>query len=640
MTGAKNLSHRCLNLRVTISNAEVSKILRKIAFLLEMDSNKDDKNINFKNRAYLRAADQIENLPVRIETIYKEHGLSGLLEIPLIGKAISSKIEEYINTGKIEYYEKLQIKYPIDVDDFLYLEGIGPKTLKEIISTIPIKNLKDLERLIKEGKLRKISGFSEKKETNLLKKIEFYRKGKSRFLLGDLYPLIKQIENYLTKKEKVSKIIVVGSFRRMKETVGDIDMLVVSRYPANVIDDFLTMPQINEILSRGTSKAFVRLNNGVDMDLLVVPEDSYGSASLYFTGSKEHGIRLRKIAQGHGYRLNEWGLFDNKTGLKLAGESETAIYNLLGLEWIPPEMRENHGEIETAKRYSKTWINKIQNLIEYESLKGDIQVHSNNTDGQLSIEEMAYFAKTTFRLDYIAITDHTKSLTIAKGLDEQQLLDQASKINEINDRIKTGDFFVEENRPKSNRYPSNYLKEFGTKNSINNRNRVDKAFRILAAAEVNILKDGSLDISNNVLDKLDLVGAAIHSSFSLSEEIQTERLVKAAQNPSVDIIFHPTGRIINKRDGYPVNMSKLLSIAMETNTVLEIDAHYNRLDLNDEFIRMAIDEGVKMVIDSDAHHPLHFAFLKFGIAQARRGWADRSDVLNTLPVNDLLKNLK
>ncbi|HKR72762.1 MAG TPA: helix-hairpin-helix domain-containing protein [Candidatus Nitrosocosmicus sp.] len=625
---------------MTISNAEVSKILRKIAFLLEMDSNKDDKNINFKNRAYLRAADQIENLPVRIETIYKEHGLSGLLEIPLIGKAISSKIEEYINTGKIEYYEKLQIKYPIDVDDFLDLEGIGPKTLKEIINTIPIRKLKDLERSIKEGKLRKISGFSEKKETNLLKKIEFYHKGNSRFLLGDLYPLIKQIENYLSEKEKVSKIIVVGSFRRMKETVGDIDMLVVSKYPANVIDDFITMPQINEILSRGTSKAFVRLNNGVDMDLLVVPEDSYGSASLYFTGSKEHGIRLRKIAQRHGYRLNEWGLFDNKTGQKLAGESETGIYNLLGLEWIPPEMRENHGEIETAKRYSKTWINKIQNLIEYESLKGDLQVHSNNTDGQLSIEEMAYFAKTTFRLDYIAITDHTKSLTIAKGLDEQQLLDQSNKINEINDRIKTGDFFVEENRPKSNRYPSNYLKEFGTKNSINNRNKVDKAFRILAAAEVNILKDGSLDISNNVLDKLDLVGAAIHSSFSLSEEIQTERLVKAAQNPSVDIIFHPTGRIINKRDGYSVNMSKLLSIAMETNTVLEIDAHYNRLDLNDEFIRMAIDEGVKMAIDSDAHHPLHFAFLKFGIAQARRGWADRSDVLNTLPVNDLLKNLK
>ena len=638
----KNLRHQCLKLKVTISNAEISLILRKIAFLLEMDANKDDKNINFKNRAYSRAADQIENMPVRIETIYKENGLVGLLQIPLIGKAISSKIEEYLNTGKIEYYENLQIKYPIDVDDFLGLEGIGPKTLRGITDTIPIRNLKDLESLIKEKKLRKISGFSEKKETNLLKNIEFHHKGKSRFLLGDLYPLITQIENYLTEKEKVSKIIVVGSFRRMKETIGDIDMLAVSKHPANVIDDFITMPQISEILSRGTSKAFVRLNNGADMDLLVVPEDSYGSASLYFTGSKEHGIHLRKIAQGHGYRLNEWGLFDNKTGQKLAGESETTIYNMLGLEWIPPEMRENHGEIEMAKRFSKKWIKKIKNLIEYDSLKGDLQVHSNNTDGQLSIEEMAYFAKTTFSLDYIAITDHTKNLTIANGLDEQQLLDQSNMINEINDRIKTGDFFVDENRPKSNRHANNYhLKEFRTKNSKNDRKKkVDKTFRILSAAEVNILKDGSLDISNNVLDKLDLVGAAIHSSFSLSEEIQTERLVRAAQNPNVDIIFHPTGRIINKRDGYQVNMSKLLSIANETNTVLEIDAHYNRLDLKDEFIRKATDERIKMVIDSDAHHPLHYAFLRFGIAQARRGWAEKDDILNTLPVNDLLKNLK
>jgi DNA polymerase (family 10) len=625
---------------VTITNAEISKMLRRIAFLLEMDSNKDDKNINFKNKAYLRAADQIENLPVRLETIYKENGLIGLLQIPSIGKAISSKIEEYLNTGKIEYYEKLQIKYPIDVDDFLGLEGIGPKTLKEILDTTTIRNLNDLESLIKEKKLRRIPGFSEKKEINLLKKIQSHRIGKSRFLLGDLFPIINQIENYLTGNEKVSKLIVVGSFRRMKETIGDIDLLVVSKHPSDIIDDLITLPEIEEILSRGTSKAFVRLKNGIDLDMLVVPEDSFGSASLYFTGSKEHGIQLRKLAQGRDYRLNEWGLFDNKTGQKLAGDSETEIYNLLGLEWIPPEMRENHGEIEMAKRHSRQWINKIQNLVEYESLKGDLQVHSNNTDGQLSIEEMAYFAKTKFHLDYIAITDHTKSLAIAKGLDEQQLLDQLIKINEINDRIKSGDFFVEENRPKSNRDRNNYLKEAGTKNLKDNRNKDDKKFRILAGAEVNILKDGSLDISNNVLDRLDIIGAAIHSNFSLTEEIQTERLIRAAQNPSVDIIFHPTGRIINKREGYPVNISKLLFTAMETNTVLEIDAHYNRLDLKDEFIRMATDTGVKMVIDSDAHHSLHYAFLKFGIAQARRGWAERDDILNVLPVSDLLKNLK
>ena len=625
---------------MTVSNAQISNILRKIAFLVEMDSNKEDKNINFRNRGYLRAADQIENLPVRIETVYEENGLNGLLQIPLIGKAISSKIEEYLKTGKIDYYEKLQKKYPIEIEDFLGLEGIGPKTLKGIIDKVPIRNLNDLENLINEEKLRTIPGFSQKKETNLLKKIESHRKGKSRSLLGDLYPLVNQIENYLIEQGKITKIIVVGSFRRMKETVGDIDILVVSKDSAKVIDDFTSMPHIKEVLSQGTSKAFVRLNNGTDVDLLVVPEDSYGSASLYFTGSKEHGIILRRLAQARGYRLNEWGLFDNSTGQKLAGESESEIYNMLDLEWIPPEMRENRGEIEMARKGSKFWIQKAQNLIGYESLKGDLQVHSNNTDGQLSVEEMAYFARTMFGLDYIAVTDHTKSLSIARGLDEQQLLDQSNRINEINDRIKSGNFFSQENRPKSAEYPNKYLKAFNTKNLKNNQRDYDKRFKILTAAEVNILKDGSLDISNNILDKLDIVGAAIHSNFALSEEIQTERLIRAAQNPSVDIIFHPTGRIINKREGYSINISKLLSIALETNTILEIDAHYNRLDLKDEYIKMAIETGVKLVIDSDAHHPLHYTFLRFGVAQARRGWAERDDVLNTLSVNDLIRNLK
>ncbi|VFJ14612.1 helix-hairpin-helix domain-containing protein [Candidatus Nitrosocosmicus franklandus] len=625
---------------MTISNAEVAKVLRKIAFLVEMDSNKEDESINFKNRAYLKAADQIENLPVPIEKIYKESGLKGLLQIPMIGKAISSKIEEFLNTGKIEYYEKLRIKYPIEIDEFLGLEGIGPKTLRTIMDRVPVKNIKDLENLIKEEKLRTIPGFSQKKESNLLKKIESHRKGKSRSLLGDLYPLVAQIEDYLVDQKKITKIIVVGSFRRMKETIGDIDILVVSRYPAEVINYFTKMPNIDEVLSQGTSKAFVRLNNGTDVDLLVVPEDSFGSASLYFTGSKEHGIVLRKIAQMHGYRLNEWGLFDNSTGQKLAGESESEIYNRLDLEWIPPEMRENQGEIQMAKKGSKIWQQKIQNLISYESLKGDLQVHSSNTDGQLSVEEMAFYARTIFGLDYIAITDHTKSLSIARGLDEHQLLDQSNEISEINDRIKSGEFFSQENRPNITKHLNKYLKESNAKNSKNSRNKINGTFKILTAAEVNILKDGSLDISNNVLDKLDIVGAAIHSNFNLSEDIQTERLIKAAQNPSVDIIFHPTGRIINKREGYPINISKLLSIALETDTILEIDAHYNRLDLKDEHIRMAIEKGVKLVIDSDAHHPLHYTFLKFGIAQARRGWAERGDILNTLSANDLLKNLK
>jgi DNA polymerase (family 10) len=380
----------------------------------------------------------------------------------------------------------------------------------------------------------------------------------------------------------------------------------------NIIDYFVNMPEVNEISGRGLSKAFVKLNNGIDADLLVVPQESFGAAMQYFTGSKEHGVAMRKIAISKGLRLNEWGVFD-KQNFRVAGATEEEVYQVLGLEWIPPEMRENRGEIELAK-IVKNGMEKeeekvrLSQLIAYDDLKGDLQVHSNNTDGTMSIEEMALNARDKFGLSYIAISDHTKSLRLTNGLDEKQLLDQANTIAELNDKI-----------------------------NMNNNN---KHFRILSSAEVNILKDGSLDISNNVLDKLDIVGAAIHSHFSLPIELQTARLISAAQNPSIDIIFHPTGRIINRREGYPVNISKLIEVANESNTILEIDAHYDRLDLKDEFIRMAVENNVKLVIDSDAHHPLHYAFLIFGIGQARRGWAKKSDILNTLSAKGLLDSLK
>jgi DNA polymerase (family 10) len=337
------------------------------------------------------------------------------------------------------------------------------------------------------------------------------------------------------------------------------------------------------------------LKNGLDADLLVVPEESFGSALQYFTGNKEHVVQIRKIAITKDLRLNEWGVFD-KNEKRIAGTTEEEVYQTLGLDWIPPEMRENNGEIELAKH------NKLPELIEYGSLKGDLQVHSNSTDGTMSIEEMALAAREKFGLEYIAITDHTKSLALAHGLNEKQLLEQATNIGELNDKLEN--------------------------------------FRILSGAEVNIMKDGTLDISNNVLDKLDIVGAAIHSNFSQPIEVQTNRLIKAAQNPSVDILFHPTGRLINRREGYPVDMEKIIDVAKDTQTILEIDAHYNRLDLKDDYVRMAVQHGVKLVIDSDAHHPVHFAFLMFGVGQARRGWAKESDVLNTLSVDDLLKNLK
>ena len=629
-----------MSYNVKLANVEISDILRKISFLLELDNDIDNNktNLNFKNRAYIRAADQIDNLPLSITSLYEERGINGLLQIPSIGKAISSKIEEYIKTGKIEYYEILKSKYPIKVDDFVGLEGIGPKTLRAIIDKLPVRSLSDLERAAREGKLNGISGISKKKEEKILKRIELHNIGKKRHLLGDIYPLVKQIEKYLTNLENVSIVTAVGSFRRMRETIGDIDFLVVSDNPDKVINSFVNMPEVKEILSKGDTKAFIKLNNGLDSDLLVVPKESYGAALQYFTGSKEHGIALRRLAQSNALRLNEWGLFDNKSNQKISGESEEQLYNKLGLEWIPPELRENRGEIEIAKKGSKEWQEKMKGLLKYGDIKGDLQVHSNSTDGKMSIEEMAYFARTNFDLDYIAITDHTKSLRIAMGLDEQQLLDQAHKIQEFNDSIKSGTFFVDLNKHDEEKQVNRKTSNNEKKRIKGDRNLGD--FRILSSAEVNILSDGSLDIPNNILDKLDIVGAAIHNNFSQPIEVQTNRLIKAAQNPSVDIIFHPTGRIINKRDGYPVDIPKLMTIAKETNTILEIDSHYNRLDLRDEYIRMAIQNDVKLVVDSDAHHPLHYAFLEFGIGQARRGWAGRKDILNTLPVLELLKKLK
>jgi len=376
-------------------------------------------------------------------------------------------------------------------------------------------------------------------------------------------------------------------------------------------------------LGKGLTKTFVRLNNGMDADLLVVPEESFGSSLQYFTGSKEHDVAMRKVALAKGFHLNEWGVFDNHNN-RIAGSTEEGVYQVLGLEWIPPEMRENLGEIALAKKGGMG----LPKLIEYNDLKGDLQIHSNNTDGTMSIEEMALAANEKFGLQYIVITDHTKSLKLTNGLDEKQLLSQANRIAEVNDRIKRVP-------DKTERQRRNELNS-----STKNPRTIANNFRILSGAEVNIMRDGSLDIANNVLDKLEIVGAAIHSNFLLPIEVQTDRLIKAARNPSVDIIFHPTGRRINKREGYPVNIEKLVDIANDTNTILEIDAHYDRLDLKDEYVRMAVQKGAKLVIYSDAHHPVHFAFLKFGIGQARRAWAEKSSILNTMSADELLRCLK
>jgi DNA polymerase (family X) len=567
--------------------------MRDLGFLTEMTE--EDPNVQFRARAYYRAADTIASLSENVTDIYDKYGVNGLLEIPSVGKAIASKIEEYLKTGKMQHLEELKAKVPINIDELYGIEGMGPKTIKMFYDKLQIKNLADLEKAATEGKLKTLPGFTEKKEQDIFKQIEFFKRGKGRLIIGEVYPLVKQIEKRLQHIAGVKNAAAAGSIRRMKETIGDIDYLVAASDPEQVIDFFVKMPEVQEILGMGRAKAFVKLASGIDADLLVVPEESWGSALQYFTGSKEHSVQLRKIAISKGLRLNEWGVF--KGDKRVAGTTEEEVYKILGLQWVPPEMRENAGEIELGRQ------GKVPKLVEYGSLKGDLQVHSENSDGAATIEEMARGAKA-FGLDYIAITDHTKSLKLAGGLEEQELLEQADKILQLNDRLR------------------------------------EEEFRILSSAEVNIMKDGSLDISNTVLDKLDIVGAAIHSHFNLPIETQTERLIKAAKNPSVDILFHPTGRLINKRAGYPLDIEKVIEVAKDTNTVLEIDAHYDRLDLKDEYVRMAVRNGVKLVIDSDAHHPIHYSFLTFGIAQARRGWAIQSDILNTLPADKLLNALK
>jgi DNA polymerase (family 10) len=575
-----------------IKNSDIAKAMRDLGFLTEIIE--EDPNVQFRARAYYRAADTIASLQENVTDIYGRDGVNGLLEIPSVGKAIASKIEEYLKRSRIQHLEELKAKVPINVDELYGIEGIGPKTIKMFYDKLQIKNLADLEKAAIEGKLKTLPGFTEKKEQDIFKQIEFFKRGKGRLIIGEVYPLVKQIEKRLQHIAGVKNAIAAGSIRRMKETIGDIDYLVTSSDPKQVIDFFVKMPEVQEILGMGQTKAFVKLASGIDADLLVVPEESWGSALQYFTGSKEHSVQLRKIAISKGLRLNEWGVF--KGDKRIAGATEEEVYKTLGLQWIPPEMRENTGEIELGRQ------DKVPKLVEYGSLKGDLQVHSENSDGTATIEEMARGAKA-FGLDYIAITDHTKSLALAGGLKEQELLEQTDKISQLNDMLR-------------------------------------EEFRILSSAEVNIMKDGSLDIPNTVLDKLDIVGAAIHSHFNLPIETQTERLIKAAKNPSVDILFHPTGRLINRRPGYLVDIEKVIEVAKNTNTVLEIDAHYDRLDLKDEYVRMAVRNGVKLVIDSDAHHPIHYSFLTFGVAQARRGWAKQSDILNTLPADKLLDTLK
>lgn len=572
-----------------MTNQEIAKVLREMAALYEMEG------VEFKPRAYEKAAFGIESLNTEATLLYKEGGIKKLLLIPGVGKGIADHLEKLFKTGKFREYEHLKKKVPAEISELLEIEGVGPKMVKTLWQKLKIRSVADLEKAAREGKLRNLEHFGKRSEDKILKGIELLHKSGGRRILGFALPEIRSIEKMIQAFPEVDATLVAGSVRRWKETIGDIDILATSSKPEKVMERFLSLPFVAHVYSTGKTKTMVKLKNGLDADLRVVPKESFGAALNYFTGSKDHNVTLREIAIKKGYKLNEYGLFKGKR--LVAGKTEEELYEALGLHYIEPEMREMTGEIEAAR------ARKLPKLIDYGDLKGDLQVQTDWTDGKNSIEEMADAARG-LGYEYIAITDHTKALAMTGGSDEKKLLRQMAAIDEVNKKFKS-------------------LK-----------------FKVLRGAEVNIMKDGTLDIDDATLAKLDVVGAAIHSHFNLPREEQTERVIRAMENPHVDIIFHLTGRKINQRDPIDLDVDEIIKTAKRTKTVLEIDAYPDRLDIKDEYIRMCVEAGVKMSIDSDAHAANHLRLLEYGIAQARRGWATKNDIINAWPLEKMLSFLK
>jgi len=572
-------------------NKEIANIFYEIADFLEIEG------IVFKPYAYQKAALILENLEKDVFDIYKIGGKDALKKIPGIGTSMADKIEEYLITGKIKYYQDLKKKMPVKIQELTAVEGLGPRKIKILYQKLKIKNIKDLEKAAKSGKIAPLFGFGKKTEKNILEGIKFLKRSKGRFLLGNILPEVKEIEKNLKSLKEVKKISVAGSVRRKKETIGDVDFLVVTKNAPKIMDFFVSLPGIIKIWGKGTTKSSIRMKQGFDVDLRAVPKKSYGSALQYFTGSKEHNIVTRKIAINLGLKLNEYGLF--KGSKMIAGETEEEIYKILGMQWIPPELRENRGEIEAALE------NKLPELIELKDIKGDLHCHSKWDGGKNSIEEMAKAAMAR-GYQYLGISDHTKFLRIERGLDERQLAWQRKEIEKLNLQVTTNNLQL----------------------------------RILHGCEANILNDGSIDIKDEALKKLDYAIAGIHSNFKMPKKKMTERIIRAMKNPYIKILAHPTGRIIKRRDEYQVDFDKILRAAKEFNVILEINSHPERLDLNDQNIKLVKEIGLKLIINTDSHHIDHLRYMEFGVAQARRGWAKKKDIINSQSLNKILKSLK
>ncbi len=568
-----------------MKNLEISAIFREIANILEIKGDNP-----FRIRAYERAAQNIEGLTEDIEDFVRD---DRLMDIPGVGKDLADKIKEYVQTGKIKAYEDLKKKVPGGLLDLLNIPSVGPKTAKLLYEELKIKNILDLEKAIKKNKLQGIFGIKEKTIENISKGIELLKRGRERMTLAQAMQVADEFISALKKLSEVKRISVAGSLRRQKETVRDIDILMISKKPKKIMDVFTGLPDVATVLAKGETKSSVRTKGDVQVDCRVEEEKSFGAALLYFTGSKNFNIRLRQLAIKRGLKINEYGVF--RKNRFVCGKTEEEIFKILGISYIEPELREDTGEIELAREF------QLPYLIELKDIKGDLHVHSKWSDGGNTIAEMVEAAKRR-GYSYLAITDHSQSLKVAGGLSIADLKKKKQEIGRINRKLKD--------------------------------------FRVLYGTEVDIDSDGRLDYKDEILKEFDVVVAAIHTGFKQSKSQLTRRLIRACKNNYVHIIAHPTGRLWGSRDAYDIDMDEVLKAARDTNTYLEINAFPQRLDLNDLNCRRAKEIGARLVIDTDAHTFEQLVTMRLGVSVARRGWLTKKDVLNTLSLEELLKAIK
>jgi DNA polymerase (family 10) len=569
-----------------MKNQEIAKLFNEIAGLLEI------KNDNpFRIRAYRRAALNVEGLTRNVEDLSEDE----LLEVPSIGKDLAAKIAEYITTGKIAAHEELIKEIPPIILELESVPGLGPKTALLLHNKLHIKSIDELAQLAKEHKLAGLPGIKGKTEESIIKGIGMLKRGQERQPLGKVLPIAQDIVDQLRKSALLTRIDIAGSLRRWKDTIKDIDILAMSDNPKEVMRALVQLPHVKDIIMQGPTKSSVVIKEGLQVDLRVVEKESYGAALGYFTGSKEHNIRLREIAVKRGLTINEYGIFRVNDNKKLGGEMEEDVYRVLDLQYVPPEMREDRGEIEAAIK------GNLPKLITVEDIKGDLHVHSKWSDGSHTFEQLVEAAKN-HGYSYFALTDHSQGLGVARGLTVERLLEQKKEIEALNKKLTN--------------------------------------FRILHGTEVDIRSDGTLDFPDDVLQMLDTVVASIHSGFKQTKEQITSRIGVAMKNPYVSIIAHPTGRLIGERDAYAVDMDEILKTAKETGTAMEINAYPLRLDLSDIYARKAKELGIPIVISTDAHVTTQFTFMSYGVSIARRSWLEKDDVANTLDVKQLLKRLK